>query len=188
MSGSTARPSATREALAIECHRRINADRTVKVLDRLACERGITPGFIRCDNGPEMPPTPCGTGAVSPEPGALHRARLALAKPARRLLQRPHPRRAPLRRAVLLPSRSPSLDRGLALRLQPPSPALLARDDDPECVRRGLPQQPSHDQYRALSARRCRTRTGGKQQSTTTSSHNRWTDNRGPVTIPQTVS
>jgi putative transposase len=44
----------TREALAIECHRRIDADHTVSVLDRLVGERGTTPGFVRCDNGPEM--------------------------------------------------------------------------------------------------------------------------------------
>jgi putative transposase len=44
----------TREALAIECHRRIDTDQTVDVLDRLVGERGTTPGFVRCDNGPEM--------------------------------------------------------------------------------------------------------------------------------------
>jgi putative transposase len=44
----------TREALAIECHRRINADKAVSVLDRLVAERGTVPGFLRCDNGPEM--------------------------------------------------------------------------------------------------------------------------------------
>ena len=44
----------TREALAIECQRRIDADKTVAVLDRLVAERGTTPGFIRCDNGPEL--------------------------------------------------------------------------------------------------------------------------------------
>jgi len=44
----------TREALTIECHRRIDADKTVEVLDRLVVERGTAPGFIRCDNGPEM--------------------------------------------------------------------------------------------------------------------------------------
>ena len=44
----------TREALAIECHRRIDADKTVGVLDRLVGERGTTPIFLRCDNGPEM--------------------------------------------------------------------------------------------------------------------------------------
>jgi putative transposase len=44
----------TREALAIECHRRIDADKTVDVLDRLITERGTAPGFLRCDNGPEM--------------------------------------------------------------------------------------------------------------------------------------
>jgi len=44
----------TREALAIECHRRINADKTVNVLDRLVAERGTAPAFVRCDNGPEL--------------------------------------------------------------------------------------------------------------------------------------
>ncbi len=44
----------TREALAIECHRRIDADKTVATLERLVAERGATPAFIRCDNGPEL--------------------------------------------------------------------------------------------------------------------------------------
>ncbi len=44
----------TREALAIECRRRIDADRTVTVLDRLVGERGTAPAVIRCDNGPEL--------------------------------------------------------------------------------------------------------------------------------------
>jgi putative transposase len=44
----------TREALAIECHRRIDADHTVAVLDRLVAERGAPPAFVRCDNGPEL--------------------------------------------------------------------------------------------------------------------------------------
>ncbi len=44
----------TREALAIECRRRIDADATVAVLERLVTERGSAPGFIRCDNGPEL--------------------------------------------------------------------------------------------------------------------------------------
>ena len=44
----------TREALAIECRRRIDADRTVTVLERLVAERGTAPAFIRCDNGPEL--------------------------------------------------------------------------------------------------------------------------------------
>jgi putative transposase len=44
----------TREALAIECRRRIDADATVAVLDRIVTQRGRAPRFIRCDNGPEM--------------------------------------------------------------------------------------------------------------------------------------
>jgi putative transposase len=44
----------TREALAIECERRIDADATVATLERLVALRGRAPGHIRCDNGPEL--------------------------------------------------------------------------------------------------------------------------------------
>jgi putative transposase len=44
----------TREALTIQVDRRIDADATVAVLDRLVAERGTAPRFIRCDNGPEL--------------------------------------------------------------------------------------------------------------------------------------
>jgi Integrase core domain len=48
------RVGAEHQALAIECHRRIDADKTVDVRDRLVGERGTAPGFLRCDNRPEM--------------------------------------------------------------------------------------------------------------------------------------
>lgn len=41
----------TREALAIECHRRIDADKTVATLDRLAAERGSAPGSSAATTG-----------------------------------------------------------------------------------------------------------------------------------------
>jgi len=44
----------TREALAMECQRRIDADATVNVLDRIVADRGQPPEFVRCDNGPEL--------------------------------------------------------------------------------------------------------------------------------------
>jgi putative transposase len=44
----------TREALTITVDRKIDADATVAVLDRLVAERGTTPQCIRCDNGPEL--------------------------------------------------------------------------------------------------------------------------------------
>jgi putative transposase len=43
----------TREALAIHVARRIDADQTVNVLERLAAQRGA-PAHVRCDNGPEL--------------------------------------------------------------------------------------------------------------------------------------
>ena len=44
----------TREALAIKCERRIDADATVATLERIVAARGRAPKFLRCDNGPEM--------------------------------------------------------------------------------------------------------------------------------------
>jgi putative transposase len=44
----------TREALAMEAERRIDADYVVDVLDRIVRERGTYPQLVRCDNGPEM--------------------------------------------------------------------------------------------------------------------------------------
>ena len=44
----------TRECLAIEVDRSIDADHVVAVLDRLAAERGGAPVYVRFDNGPEF--------------------------------------------------------------------------------------------------------------------------------------
>jgi transposase InsO family protein len=44
----------TREALAIEVCRRIDADRTVSVLEQIVAERGRGPEHVRMDNGPEL--------------------------------------------------------------------------------------------------------------------------------------
>ena len=44
----------TREALTIQVEWRIDADTTVKLLNRLVTERGAVPRFIRMDNGPEL--------------------------------------------------------------------------------------------------------------------------------------
>ena len=44
----------TREALAVVVARRINADATAATLDRIVARRGTVPGYIRCDNGPEL--------------------------------------------------------------------------------------------------------------------------------------
>ena len=44
----------TREALAIRVARSIDADHTVRVLDRIVAERGVAPELLRMDNGPEL--------------------------------------------------------------------------------------------------------------------------------------
>jgi putative transposase len=67
----------TREALTITVDRRIDADATVNILDHLVAERGATPRFIRCDNGPELTANALrdwcrftGVGTSSIEPGS----------------------------------------------------------------------------------------------------------------------
>ncbi|MBA2371687.1 MAG: IS3 family transposase, partial [Chloroflexi bacterium] len=67
----------TREALAIEVARRIDADRTVEVLDRIVSARGRPPELVRMDNGPELTAHAIsdwcrfgGTGASYIEPGS----------------------------------------------------------------------------------------------------------------------
>ncbi len=67
----------TREALAIECRRRIDSDATVSVLERLVAARGTAPEHVRCDNGPELTANALrdwcrfsGTGSAYIEPGS----------------------------------------------------------------------------------------------------------------------
>ena len=54
LEASARRRRVHREALAIECGRRIDSDATVAVLDGLVAQRGAAPEHIRCDNGPEL--------------------------------------------------------------------------------------------------------------------------------------
>jgi len=67
----------TREALAVQVERRIDADRTVSVLERIARERGRPPELVRMDNGPELTANALrdwcrlgGTGSSYIEPGS----------------------------------------------------------------------------------------------------------------------
>ena len=67
----------TREALSVTVDRGIDADTTVKLLDRLVTERGAVPRFIRMDNGPELTANALrdwcrftGTGTSYIEPGS----------------------------------------------------------------------------------------------------------------------
>ena len=67
----------TREALAIVAARSITADATAATLDRIVAGRGTAPGYIRCDNGPELTANALrdwcrssGTGSSYIEPGA----------------------------------------------------------------------------------------------------------------------
>ena len=83
----------TRECLAIDVDRSIDADGVVRCLERLAAERGA-PAYVRFDHGPEFIAYALadwcrfnGTGH------RLHRSRLTVAERLDRELQRPAPRR-----------------------------------------------------------------------------------------------
>ncbi len=67
----------TREALAIQVERRIDADRTVSVLERIVRMCGRSPELVRMDNGPELTANALrdwcrfsGSGTSYIEPGA----------------------------------------------------------------------------------------------------------------------
>jgi putative transposase len=67
----------TKEALAIEVHRSITADRTVEILERITAVRGTAPEYLRMDNGPELTANalrdwcrPRRTGTAYIEPGS----------------------------------------------------------------------------------------------------------------------
>ena len=130
----------TREALAIECRRRIDADQTVSVLDRLVTERGTTPGVVRCDNGPEMTAHALRdwcrfskTGSAYIEPGSPWQNPYVESFGGRV--------RDELLAVELFSCLTEArvLYRGLAPRLQPPPPAQRASHDDPGRVRRRSP-------------------------------------------------
>ncbi len=67
----------TREALAIQVERRIDADHTVRVLERIVAQRGRSPELLRMDNGPELTANALrdwcrfgGSGAAYIDPGS----------------------------------------------------------------------------------------------------------------------
>ena len=67
----------TREALAIQVERRIDADHTVRVLDRIVAGHGRRPELLRMDNGPELTANALrdwcrfgGSGSAYIEPGS----------------------------------------------------------------------------------------------------------------------
>ena len=96
----------TREALAIECARTIDADETIVILKRLVAQRGSAPANLRADNGPELHRAgACRVVRGGAHPNGVHRSGRALAERLGGVLQRPPSRRAARRRGVLDPRR-----------------------------------------------------------------------------------
>jgi hypothetical protein len=136
----------TRESLADLVDHGIDADATVACLDKIVGTRGRHPGFIRCDNGPELTANALrdwcrfgGAGAAYIEPGS------SLGEPLGRVLRQPDARRAAGHRAVRHASRSPGARRRLANRVQHLPPSLRPRHAHAGRVRGPVEaDQPTH--------------------------------------------
>jgi hypothetical protein len=110
----------TREALATPVARRMGADDTVSVLERIVERRGRAPKLIRCDNGPRVhQPVAARLVPLQQRRHRLHRAGSTVAESVRRILQRPPPPRAARDGKLQQPVRSAAALGGLAARVQP---------------------------------------------------------------------
>ena len=155
----------TREALAVQVERRIDSDRTVSVLERIAATRGRSPELVRMDNGPELTANALrdwcrlgDTGASYIEPGSPWE------NPVRGILRRQGQRRGARRGSIRLAARGEDRDRRLEKHLQHREAALEPRLEDPRRLRGRM------EDLRQLD------------------SHNEWTDKRGPVITSRTSS
>ena len=179
----------TREALAMEAERRIDADNVVDVLDRIVAERGTPPGVraLRQRAGDDLQRA-ARLVPLQPDRRGVHRARLPVGEPVRGVVQQPRPRRAARRRGVLLPGRGEGDGRGLPPGLQPLPATPSARDDDPRGVRRpagGPPTRPRPPAPNSAAATRSLRSTPAAalpcRYLPPTSSHSRWTHEWGPA-------
>ena len=97
----------TRECLAIKVDRSINADHVLRVLDRLAAQRGGAPAFVRFDNGPGFVAQAVADWCRFTGDGVgIHRSRLTVAERLDRKLQWSSPRRTAQRPPAGQPSRN----------------------------------------------------------------------------------
>ncbi len=79
----------TRECLAIEIGRSIDADQVVAVLDTLALTRGGAPVYVRFDNGPRIRrPRRTRLVPIHRHRSLVHRPRFAMAERLDRIVQR----------------------------------------------------------------------------------------------------
>ena len=131
----------SREALAIDIERSIDADGVVACLERLAAERGA-PAYVRFDHGPEFIAYAVadwcrfnGTDTVFIDPGSPWQNAWIES------IQRPPTRRVLERTALRFSARSQGPPRGLADRLQHEQATQRARLAHPGRVRRGMAQQ-----------------------------------------------
>jgi putative transposase len=159
----------TREALAIECRRRIDADTTVAVLDRLVLTRGRSPRFIRCDNGPEF------TANALEDWCRFSRAGSAYIEPG-----------SPWQNAYVESFGSRVRDELLAVEIfSCLAEAKVMVEDWRQDYNEHRPHSALGMQAPVRFAKAWQPdKTHPTSTTTTTDSHNRWTHERGPVGLP----
>ena len=167
----------TREALAIHVARRIDSDQTVNVLERLANQRGA-PAHVRCDNGPELTAHALATGVASATPGRRS------SSPARRGRT---PTWSPSTAAC---ATSCSTSNSSAASPRPSSSsktgARTTTRTDPTRPWATRPRRVFASAWRATHRGTSHAITNILLRTTSTDSHTRWTNHRGPVSLPRT--
>jgi putative transposase len=130
----------SRECLAAAVDISLSGRRVARDLDRIADLRG-RPCMVVSDNGADLerdPEMAAGPGSRT----ALHRARKACSEWLRRVIQRADARRMSERASIGRPAPRPSLDRGVARRLQSSSPSHEPRPAPPrEFLNRSIKDQ-----------------------------------------------
>ena len=222
----------TREALQMSCERRIDADQTVAVLDRLTRERGTAPEHIRCDNGPELTANALkdwcrfsGAGSAYIDPGSpwqnayvesfnsrvrdellaveqfscLAEAQVMVADWREDYNERrPHSALAMMAPTRFARAWAQAAEEGKVIPLTSPAKALRSPENGSVSAAQGenrteTPPGPPMPRPPCCSGRP----TGSLRNTaaplpftptTTTSSHSRWTDERGPATGPHHLS
>ncbi len=217
----------TREALQMSCERRIDADQTVAVLDRLTRERGTAPEHIRCDNGPELTANALkdwcrfsGAGSAYIDPGSpwqnvyvesfnsrvrdellaveqfscLAEAQVMVADWREDYNERrPHSALAMMAPARFARAWAQAADEGKVIPLTSPAKALRSPENGSVSAPQGENRTETPPRPPMPHPPRCSGRPTGSLRNTaaplpftpttTTSSHSRWTDERGPAIL-----
>jgi putative transposase len=132
----------TRESLLHLVERSITAERLVTELERVFAAAGGPPMVLRMDNGPEMISQALQQFCARKGRAVLHTARRPVGQRVHRIVQQPARQGMPQPQSLDQPARSPSGDRRLQTRAQPPAPPLSPGLPHPGRVRYPLQAHP----------------------------------------------